>query len=218
MRINVYSQELTGECVLVSQTARDTGITYHGIRMYLASPDVLHNTPQGDDRSAITFWIPNVGSFDTRDLANLFLVMCNLARNAPPPGHSGEGWIPPQIDTAGVKDAVIIVTESDECKAKYEQCKKTLNNAHSTIADHQRNYRQIKDGNWNLKLAGHPNPEAEKLESESWRAYCDTLDEVIEAARWMGNYHAVMKLADYCDSGDIGKVMRKLLASVGFAR
>lgn len=71
MRINVYSQELTKEVELVSKTA-DTGITYHGVRLYLASPDILHHTPTDDDRSAITFWLPNAKSFTPADLAEVF--------------------------------------------------------------------------------------------------------------------------------------------------
>lgn len=56
MRINVYDEEITGEVVAVTKTAADTGITFTGLRLYLASPDVLHATADDDDRSAITFW------------------------------------------------------------------------------------------------------------------------------------------------------------------
>lgn len=56
MRINVYNEEITGETQRVTKTAADTGITFEGIRLFLASPDVLHATPEDDDRSAITFW------------------------------------------------------------------------------------------------------------------------------------------------------------------
>lgn len=82
MRLNIYSQELTKEIELVSKTA-DTGITYYGVRMYLASPDILHHTPDDDDRSAITFWIPNAESFSQDDLVRLFDRMGNTALNAP---------------------------------------------------------------------------------------------------------------------------------------
>ena len=37
MRINVYSQELTKEVTIVQKVAADTGITYFGIRLFLAS-------------------------------------------------------------------------------------------------------------------------------------------------------------------------------------
>jgi hypothetical protein len=77
MRINVYSQELTKKVELVEKTA-DTGITYYGVRLYLASPDILHHTPDDDDRSAITFWVPNAHSFTPRDLTNLFLCMAGV--------------------------------------------------------------------------------------------------------------------------------------------
>jgi hypothetical protein len=85
MRINVYSQELTKELQQVNKTAQDTGITYHGVRMFLASPDVLHHTAEDDDRSAITFWIPNAHSFTREDLALLFEQMAALVRACPEP-------------------------------------------------------------------------------------------------------------------------------------
>ncbi len=75
MRINVYSQELTKEVTLVETVARDTGIVHYGIRLYLHSPDLLHNQPGDDDRSAVTFWIPNCGSLRPSDLYNVFLDM-----------------------------------------------------------------------------------------------------------------------------------------------
>ena len=82
MRINVYSQELTNQIELVSKKA-DTGIAYYGVRMYLASPDILHHTADDDDRSAITFWIPNARSFQPEDLADVFERMAVAVRNAP---------------------------------------------------------------------------------------------------------------------------------------
>lgn len=84
MRINVYSQELTKEVVPISKKA-DTGITYYGIRLMLASPDILHHTPEDDDRSAITFWIPNARSFTREDLASVFDQMAELTRSLPDP-------------------------------------------------------------------------------------------------------------------------------------
>lgn len=78
MRINVYSQELTKEVQIVQATARDTGIVYYGVRMFLASPDILHNTTEDDDRSAITFWIPNCKSFTSADLAAMLREMASL--------------------------------------------------------------------------------------------------------------------------------------------
>lgn len=55
MRIQIYDEEITGEISIVRKTA-DTGLTFIGLRLFLASPDVLHNEPNDDDRSAITFW------------------------------------------------------------------------------------------------------------------------------------------------------------------
>ncbi len=80
----MYSQELTKEVIPVSKQA-DTGITYYGVRMYLASPDILHNTADDDDRSAITFWIPNAKSFTREDLAAVFDYMGALTRQLPDP-------------------------------------------------------------------------------------------------------------------------------------
>jgi hypothetical protein len=88
MRINIYSQELTKEVTTVAKTA-DTGITYYGIRLYLASPDILHHTPEDDDRSAITFWIPNAKSFTRTDLARVFEGMANLTVSLPDPEQNG---------------------------------------------------------------------------------------------------------------------------------
>ena len=85
MRINVYSQEITKEISTISKKAADTGITYHGVRMFLASPDVLHHTPEDDDRSAITFWIPNAKSFSKEDLAKVFEHMAAKVRACPDP-------------------------------------------------------------------------------------------------------------------------------------
>lgn len=82
MRINVYSQELTKEIKLISKTA-DTGITYYGARLYLASPDILHHTEEDDDRSAVTFWLPNNKSFTKEELGNLFYELGKLVHDAP---------------------------------------------------------------------------------------------------------------------------------------
>lgn len=82
MRINIYSQELTKEVTLVSKKAVDTGIVYHGVRMYLASPDILHHTKDDDDRSAITFWIPHAESFTPEDLVQVFQRMIGEVRRA----------------------------------------------------------------------------------------------------------------------------------------
>lgn len=82
MRINVYSQELTSEVKLVSKET-DTGIVYYGVRLYFASPAILHNTEEDDDRSAITFWIPHCESFTAADLASVLHEASQLVANAP---------------------------------------------------------------------------------------------------------------------------------------
>ena len=62
MRINIYAEELPDlddpravECV---STTADTGRTFFGARLYLKSANELHDTPDDDDRSAITIWGP----------------------------------------------------------------------------------------------------------------------------------------------------------------
>jgi hypothetical protein len=80
MRINVYSQELTKEVKLVEKVSSD-GKTHYGIRLFLASPDILHHTPDDDDRSAVTFWVPNCGSFSPQDLKGVFWLMACKAAN-----------------------------------------------------------------------------------------------------------------------------------------
>jgi len=89
MRINVYSQELTKEIRIVNKVAADTGILYFGVRLFLASPEILHNTPEDDDRSAITFWIPNAESFTKGDLVRVFMEMAKAVANCPEPQQMG---------------------------------------------------------------------------------------------------------------------------------
>jgi hypothetical protein len=89
MRINVYSQELItdpdGELPdyeLITKVA-DTGVTYSAVRMFLHSPEQLHQRSDDDDRSAITLWLPK--SQERREyLAEVFAEMSALIRLAPP--------------------------------------------------------------------------------------------------------------------------------------
>jgi hypothetical protein len=57
MRINVYSQELTDEVIEVSKIS-NTGLEYKAVQFVLHSSPMLHHPPQDDDRSAVTFWLP----------------------------------------------------------------------------------------------------------------------------------------------------------------
>ena len=59
MRINVYAEELPTEREVERVVAKAiTGKTYFGARIYLQSPEALHDRENDDDRSAITFWGP----------------------------------------------------------------------------------------------------------------------------------------------------------------
>jgi len=57
VRINVYSQELTDEVIEISKVS-NTGIEYKAVQFVLHSSPMLHHPPQDDDRSAVTFWLP----------------------------------------------------------------------------------------------------------------------------------------------------------------
>lgn len=77
MRINVYDEEITGEVDCVTKTA-DTGLTFMGLRLYLASPDVLHDVPGDDDRSAITFWFERGNQGEEGKVRNTLLALRNV--------------------------------------------------------------------------------------------------------------------------------------------
>lgn len=80
MRINVYSQELTDEVLLIAKKG-NTGTVYHAAQLILHSSNRLHHPPD-DDRSAVTFWMPK--SKDRReDMAVAFENIANLFRTAP---------------------------------------------------------------------------------------------------------------------------------------
>lgn len=57
MRINVYSQEITDEVLLINKKS-NTDLTYSAVQLILHSSDKLHHPPLDDDRSAVTFWLP----------------------------------------------------------------------------------------------------------------------------------------------------------------
>lgn len=82
MRINIYSQEVTDE-VQTEEKASNTGLIYTGVRMILHSSPMLHHPPQDDDRSAVTFWLPQ--SQERREkLAKTFEQMADAVRRARP--------------------------------------------------------------------------------------------------------------------------------------
>jgi hypothetical protein len=95
MRINVYSQELTGEVKLLSK-ASDGRVTttspdleepviYHAAQLMLHSSPMLHHPPQDDDRSAVTFWLPK-STARREELAKAFDRIANIFRSAPESG------------------------------------------------------------------------------------------------------------------------------------
>lgn len=82
MRINVYSQELTDEVILISKQS-NTGLTYHAVQLILKSSPALHHPPADDDRSAVTFWLPKSERNRTM-FAQALRDMANRVDNAPP--------------------------------------------------------------------------------------------------------------------------------------
>lgn len=84
MRINVYSQELTGEVQPVTKKS-NTDTIYHAVQFILHSSPMLHHPPADDDRSAVTFWMPK--SQTRREvMAESFESAARMIRDAPPEG------------------------------------------------------------------------------------------------------------------------------------
>jgi hypothetical protein len=87
MRINVYSQELTTEVKRIEKagvpTEDGSTVTYSAVQLMLHSSPMLHHTPEDDDRSAVTFWLPK--SMERRnDFADTLERMAKLVRCAQP--------------------------------------------------------------------------------------------------------------------------------------
>lgn len=80
MRINVYSQELTDEVLLIAKKS-NTGVVYHAAQLILHSSDRLHHPPD-DDRSAVTFWLPK-SKHRREEIAVAFEKLADLFRTAP---------------------------------------------------------------------------------------------------------------------------------------
>jgi hypothetical protein len=82
MRINVYSQELTDEVVVIEKKS-NTGLVYSAVQLILHSSDRLHHPPQDDDRSAVTFWLPKSPA-RREAFAKALEEMAAMARSAKP--------------------------------------------------------------------------------------------------------------------------------------
>lgn len=81
MRINVYSQELTDEVVLIEKPS-NTGVSYSAVQFILHSSPRLHHPPEDDDRSAVTFWLPK-SDHRRAALAEAFESAAKMVRAAP---------------------------------------------------------------------------------------------------------------------------------------
>lgn len=85
MRINIYAEELTDRVEVVTKRPDNhPGETFYGIRLYLASPDELHVTPDDDDSSAITVWVPwtRAGGNDFDRVVRIFDALAFATRSA----------------------------------------------------------------------------------------------------------------------------------------
>ena len=63
MRVNVYSEELTDEIVVINRISAG-GESFHGLRVYTKSHPDLHHTEADDDRSAVTFWFASMAELN----------------------------------------------------------------------------------------------------------------------------------------------------------
>lgn len=84
MRINVYSQELTDEVLLIEKTS-NTGLVYSAAQLVLHSSPMLHHPPEDDDRSAVTFWLPK-SAHRRESMAKAFERIAEIFRTAPASG------------------------------------------------------------------------------------------------------------------------------------
>jgi hypothetical protein len=82
MRLNVYSQELTSEVLMVEKPS-NTGVTYHAAQLIMHSSEKLHHPPMDDDRSAVTFWLPK-SQQRREEMAQAFERIAEIFRTAPP--------------------------------------------------------------------------------------------------------------------------------------
>jgi hypothetical protein len=80
MRINVYAEELTTRVEIIRKPVNQE--LFRGVRLYLASPDVLHHSPEDNDESAITIWIPwtRNGGHDFEFVASVLEKMAQQVR------------------------------------------------------------------------------------------------------------------------------------------
>ena len=82
MRINVYSQEMTGTVIEISKES-NTGIVYSAAQLILHSSPRLHHPPEDDDRSAVTFWLPKSPA-RREQFAKAFERIAEIFRTSPP--------------------------------------------------------------------------------------------------------------------------------------
>lgn len=120
MRINVYSQELTSEIDRVTKFGTDKDgnpAQFHAVRLYLHSAAELHHTPDDDDRSAVTIWLPR--SLQRRvELAVALRALAAWAEGPWPGGWAGWQDGPAEIATKiKVEKAALAEADPVRCQA-----------------------------------------------------------------------------------------------------
>lgn len=81
MRVNIYSQEMTSEVIMVAKES-NTEVVYHAAQLVLHSSPMLHHPPEDDDRSAVTFWLPK-SQPRREEMAQAFEQIARIFRTAP---------------------------------------------------------------------------------------------------------------------------------------
>lgn len=87
MRVNIYSQEITGEVAIVEKWGMNTDgeqELFYGLRFYIKSPISVDGrkavTVPVDNRSAVTFWLPS--DLEGQQLySNTLYAGCQLIEN-----------------------------------------------------------------------------------------------------------------------------------------
>ena len=78
MRINIYAEELTSQIEIVRKPVNQD--LFRGVRLYLASPEILHHSIDDNDQSAVTVWVPwtRKKGHEYNTVINLLRDMANL--------------------------------------------------------------------------------------------------------------------------------------------
>ncbi len=68
MRINIYNEEITDDFEITTREV-DNGKIFYGLRLFMASSSVLHNSIDDNDVTAVTFWFDSLEKLRTKLVA-----------------------------------------------------------------------------------------------------------------------------------------------------